>query len=289
MNENLILIADSGSTKCDWLLLDINGNYQDSYKTMGFNPFFHSTELIASKIAENQSLKGISQRVRNVYFYGAGCSTPYYNSIVEKALKISFPNAENKVGHDLEGAAYAGYFGEPTIVCILGTGSNSCFFDGKAVHEEVPALGYILGDEGSGSYFGKMLLADYLYKRLPADLHASFFKEYGLDKAAIFQKVYNEPGANVYLAGFTRFLGQYVDHPFIYPKLVDGMRHFLDVHVCCFKNNRNVQINFIGSVAFYFGKALQQACDEMGLRLGHIVKQPIQNLVEYHKKYIINK
>lgn len=282
----MILLADSGSTKCDWLLTDSTGKYYDSYKTIGFNPFFHSSETIANEIKQNESLHGIAARIDEVYYYGAGNSSEYYNDIVRIALATVFKNARLHVDHDLLGAAYATYTGEPCISCILGTGSNSCFFDGKKIQEQVPALGYILGDEASGSYFGKQLLSAYLYKKLPAEIAQDLEKEYGVTKANIFERVYEQPNANVYLASFTRFIAKYRDFPLFADMLHKGMVHFIKEHVLCYDNAKNVPVHFIGSIAFHFQEALQSAAKECNVKLGNIIKQPIQNLLNYHIKYI---
>lgn len=282
----MILLADSGSTKCDWLLTDSAGKYYDSYKTIGFNPFFHSSEVIAEEIKKNESLFGIASRVEEVYYYGAGNSSEYYNDIVRMALTSVFKNARLHVDHDLLGAAYATYDGKPCISCILGTGSNSCYFDGKKIYEQVPALGYILGDEASGSYFGKQLLSSYLYKKLPPEVAADLEQEYGINKATIFEHVYERPNANVYLASFTRFISKYRDIPLFTEMLHKGMVHFIKEHVLCYEDAQKVPVHFVGSIAFHFQEALQSAAKECGVKLGNITKQPIQNLLNYHVKYI---
>jgi glucosamine kinase len=176
----MILIADSGSTKCDWLLL--NGDQiAVECNTMGFNPYFHDSATIEAHVREKAELMQYADAVDAIYFYGAGSSSAELKAIVASALKNLFPNANIQVGHDLDGAALATYEGQPHIACILGTGSNSCFFDGKSIYEEVPALAYILGDEGSGSYIGKRLLADFFYKRMPQALAAEFQQTYKMD------------------------------------------------------------------------------------------------------------
>ena len=154
----MYLIAESGSTKCDWMLVDQQGNYMDLYKTIGFNPFFHNKEFICNELNEEKGLMHVAPKVTRVYFYGAGCSSDHYTGIIKSALTVIFPNAEIVVDHDMLSAAFSTYDGEPCITSIIGTGSNSCYFDGAVVTEEVPALGYILGDEGSGYYFGKLFV-----------------------------------------------------------------------------------------------------------------------------------
>ena len=177
----MVIIVESGSTKSDWVIL--NENKDRKYvKTMGFNPYFHDELIISSAIKNNELLKGVSKKVTQVFFYGAGCSTEELQIIVKTGLTAVFVNARIHVNHDLDACAYATYDGRPAISCILGTGSNSCFFDGEKVSEEVPALAYVLGDEGSGSYYGKILLSKFLYKQLPTDLHEDFKAQYQLNK-----------------------------------------------------------------------------------------------------------
>jgi N-acetylglucosamine kinase-like BadF-type ATPase len=171
----MILIADSGSTKSDWVL--ISGSEKKAFNTIGLNPFFHNEESVYEAIKSNDDLFLIRDEINLIYFYGAGYSSDKLNAIIERGLKRVFKNAEIHVDHDLNACAYATYDGEPSISCILGTGSNSCYYDGKNVIEVVPALGYILGDEGSGTYFGKQLLSNYLYKRLPENIYKSFKEE----------------------------------------------------------------------------------------------------------------
>ncbi|MGB1647045.1 MAG: ATPase, partial [Crocinitomicaceae bacterium] len=166
----------------------------------GFNPYFHSAEDISREISQHPDLILLADQIEHIYFYGAGCSSKKLNKIVENGLSTVFPSAKILVDHDLLACAYATYDGEPGISCILGTGSNSCFFDGKNLVEEVPALGYVLGDEGSGSYFGKYLLSSYLYKRLTEEINDAFEKKYNLSNATIVDKVYKECNANVYIA-----------------------------------------------------------------------------------------
>lgn len=280
----MILIADSGSTKCDWMLLQGQTTVFD-LNTMGFNPYFHDETLIVNMLRQEAQLMAHADKVRHLYFYGAGCSSPELNQVVRGALQILFPHADVHVGHDLEGAALATYQGVPQIACIMGTGSNSCFFDGKEVHEEVPALAYILGDEGSGSYYGKRLLADFLYKRMPAHLHASFEEDYALSKDIVMENVYMRPHANVYLASFMKFCTRHLADPYIRDMVRAGMLEFLGTHVLCFQNCRQVPVNFVGSVAYYFEAALRECAAELQLKVGRVVKKPIHGLVEYHMKY----
>lgn len=283
----MYLLADSGSTKCDWVIVDDQFNEVARPMTMGFNPYFHSEAIISTAVKQNEKLSAYADEIKEVFYYGAGCSAPALNSIVRRALKTMFVNAKIHVEHDLLGAAYATYTGAPGISCILGTGSNSCYFDGKGIHEAVPALGYILGDEGSGSYFGKKLLALYMYKRLPKHIHEAFKDKYELGMDEIVQNVYNKAHANVYLASFVRFIADFRDEPIFKEMLIKGMKIFLEIHVKCYPQSRTVPVHFVGSVAFYYQDAIREAASEMGLTIGQIVRKPIDNLIRYHADEVL--
>ena len=161
-----ILIADSGSTKCDWMVVDASGHVESEFHTMGFNPYFHDADLVEAKMNDSAEAMSIANQIRKVYFYGAGSSSEPLSAVIREGLERVFSEAVVHVGHDLDGAAYSTYSGVPAITCIIGTGSNSCYFDGTTTSEEVPALAYILGDEASGSWFGKRLLSLHLYHKL---------------------------------------------------------------------------------------------------------------------------
>ena len=284
----MILIADSGSTKCDWLLLD-KGQLLFECHTMGFNPYFHDSELIAAEMLAQPDLHSYYNTVMEIYFYGAGASSLELKAIVERGLRTVFPNAAIHVGHDLNAAALATYDGVPHIACILGTGSNSCFFDGEQIYEEVPALAYILGDEWGGSYYGKRLLADFFYKRMPADLAPVFKEKYNMNMHTMVEKVYAEPHANVYLASLSKFCSEHRDHPYIAQMVRQGMRAFLEIHVACFANHKQVPVDFVGSIAFYFEDYLREVAAEMGIQIGSVVKKPILGLVRYHQQFSLSK
>ena len=281
----MILIADSGSTKCDWLLIDSSGKRYGAFSSMGFNPYFHSEEVIEKALKGHPSIAAVASEIKAVFFYGAGCSTERLNAIITRGLSRVFEHAHVHVDHDLVGAAYSTYDGEPAITCILGTGSNSCFFDGEQVYEEVPSLAYILGDEGSGSYYGKRLLREYYYKKLPDEIRIAFEKEFTLNKDQFISRIYNEPNANVYLASFMRFIGKFSDHAHVQQWMREGMTEFIDIHVQCFPQYKEVPTHFVGSVAYYFQSILQETCDKMDVRLGNVIQKPIDGLVDYHLNY----
>lgn len=279
----MIIIADSGSTKCDWMILDHDGKRHKTH-TMGFNPFFHTSDLILQKLQENEDLSSVCQNVNAVFFYGAGCSSESRNEIVARGLRSFFVRAETiKVDHDLTGAALATCGDNPGIACIIGTGSNSCFFDGKLIHEKVPALGYILGDEGSGSWFGKQLLSNYLYKRLPSDISEELTQTYDLSKESIFENTYNKPNANVYLASFMRFVSDHREHPYFRDMIYRGLSSFINIHVWCYDQFREVPVHFVGSIAYYFREILEEVAVNHRFQIGKIEKRPVDPLSDYHE------
>jgi len=284
----MIVLVDSGSTKSDWFLVEANGTFVDSYKTRGFNPYFHASKFIAGEIRKNKSLMGIAKRVTQIYYYGAGCSNAHFKEIVQIGLNEIFPKASILVEHDMMAAIYATYEGEPCISCILGTGSNSAFYDGTTFFTLNSGLGYVLGDEGSGSYFGKKLLSSFLYKQLPSAISEELASEFELDRMSIIKNVYEKPGANVYLASFTRFIAKHQNDPFFQEMLYKGMKEFLKIHVCGYEQYAQVKTHFVGSIAFYFKTHIERAAADLGITVGHVVKSPIQKLFDYHIKNVFH-
>jgi glucosamine kinase len=276
----MILVADSGSTKADW----ISGTHEGvsgSHHTKGFNPFFHDRNFILNELQNNSSLSDIRSRVSTLYFFGAGCSSSARNEIIREALASFFSNAVVVVDHDILGSAIALCDGKPGIACILGTGSNVCLFDGNKITDTRHGLGYVLGDEGSGSYYGKKLLAYYLYKILPADLEKEFRLRYRLDREEIISKVYQEPNPNVYLASFATFLSDFNSHPFITELVSEGMRDYLRTNVKSFPEYENLPAHFVGSIAFHFREILKSVAVQEGVSIGNIIQKPIQALASW--------
>jgi glucosamine kinase len=282
-------VVESGSTKANWALVNNEGTIVATYDTMGFNPFFHHSDFIGEHIRKNKKLVELAPQIDTVFFYGSGCSSDHFKQIVVQGLIRVFDQAAVYVDHDLIAAAYATYTGEPCISCIIGTGSNSCYFDGKNLTEEVPALAYILGDEGSGSYFGKRLLVDYLYKKLAPGIREDLEATYPLSEAIVFENVYQKPFANVYLAGFTPFIYKHRSEPYFAKMIEDGLALFLENHVCCYPNFREVPTHFVGSVAYYFSDTLKRAAERLNITVGTIIRQPIERLVAYHLNYLFVK
>ena len=277
------LIADSGSTKCDWMIIGNDGNRVA--KTIGFNPFFHTQAFIEERLSLNADLVGVKDKIKEIYYYGAGCSSKERNKVLTAALQTTFANAVHiNVSEDLDGAAYATAGNEPGIVCIIGTGSNSCYYDGMHVHSRIPALGYVLGDEASGSYFGKIMLSSFLYNIMPQDLSDLFYNTYKVDRESILSSVYNQPDANVYLASFMKFASANKEHRWIKDMIYDGIKKFTEIHITSHPEYKDVPVNFVGSIAYYFNDELNLVAHEFGFTIGRIVKKPIESLVEYHQK-----
>jgi N-acetylglucosamine kinase-like BadF-type ATPase len=278
----MILIAESGSTKCDWVLLDEKGREIDRWKTIGFNPFFHSTDMISKVLSERQEFINWNERIEQVWFYGAGCSTPDMKKIVKDALDQVCTQSSNHVGHDLDAAAFALYQGEPFVACILGTGSNSCMFDGEKIHEKTPSLGYVLGDEGSAGFIGKSLVSDFLYQRMPEEMAMDFKKTYGLTKDQVIEAVYNKKHPNVFLAGFGPFAGKWREHAYVENIVKEGFNRFIDVHVMPFEEQQKIPVSFVGSVAKVYEDLLTECLNDKALEKGQVLAKPVNSLIQYH-------
>ena len=285
----MIAIVDGGSTKCDWVILENTGKVSQKTESIGFNPNIISADLIPQEIEKNPHLFLIKNQLDYVYFYGSGCGTAENALLVETQLQKVFPYAKVTVKEDLTAAAYAAYKGKPAIVCILGTGSNSCYFDGKSVRRDLPSLGFLIGDEGSGSAIGKHLVRRFFMKKLPQDLHQEFVETYHLTIDDAIKNMYHNPRANAYLAEFNKFVIQRKQHPYFQNMVFDEMKNFFEYQVLPYEEAREAEINFIGSIAYYYEDILRAAAAELNLTVGHIVQKPIESLVEFHKKYIFNQ
>lgn len=281
----MIAIAESGSTKCEWVILNNEGAIEKNFKTQGFNPDFHSTDFVSKSLNNFEELSSIKNNITQVFFYGASCSSNNLNAIISNGLQQVFKNASITVDHDLLAAAYSLYEGEPIISCILGTGSNSAYFDGEKIKESIPALGFILGDEGGGGYFGKKLFSDYFYNRLPQKMHDDFSQTYHLSWDIARKKVYGNIHANVYLASFMPFIAKYKKEDYVNDMIKEGMSRFIDIHVSCFSNYKNCKVGFVGTIAHVFKDIIKEELNKQGFELGQLIKSPILELVDYHKKY----
>lgn len=276
----MFLVVESGSTKADWKLVD--GSVETSYCTKGFNPYFHTQEDILTELNDHLELGLMKEKIATVFFYGAGCSSANLNSIIENALSHFFCNSKVFINHDLSAAAFACYGGDPIIACIIGTGSNSCYYDGSVVFEELPALSYILGDEGSGSHFGKALLSDFQYKRVPAALEKEL-THMGLTNSVINENVYMKPNANVYIASFMPVLIRHKDLKYSQDLIRKNFQQFIDIHIKCYENYNEVKVNFVGSIASLLEAELREICAENEIEIGLILRRPLDRLVEFHR------
>ena len=277
----MIIIADSGSTKCSWAICDKNGQIVERCSTIGFNPYFIKSSQVLNHL-QNSDLKEIKDSVDEVYFYGAGCSSKKMNDIIEKPFVEFFSNAQVNIHHDLDAACYSMYDGEPAITGILGTGSNSCFFDGEKIYENAPSLGFMLGDEASGNNFGKKLLCLYFNNVLDEDLKQKYEESYETDIAQINLNVYNNSRANVYLAKFFPFVSENKSHPQMHTLIMKTLDEFFKLHICCFEDFKKVKVNFIGSVAFFLKDEIEKVAQKYNCEIGRIVKNPIDRLIKYH-------
>ena len=275
------LIADSGSTKTEWCVLD--GQKKRKIVTQGLSPYFLSTMQI--KIILDQellpALKGTMPQM--IHFYGTGCSNPANVNIVKQALRKLFTGAELKVNSDLMGAAKALCGDEKGVACILGTGSNSCYFNGKKIVNNSPGLGFILGDEGSGAFMGKKVVQYFLYNTFDPDLMDRFIAKYNPDSNTILDAVYRQPLPNRYLASFVGFLVENRGHFMIENIIEDSFNDFFFTHICKYKESWTLPIHFTGSVAYGFKDVLKEMCQSYELELGNVLKQPMDGLIKYHR------
>ena len=275
------MIADSGSTKTAWRLIDAEGNVQ-SVQTDGINPFYQESSEIVATLRESL-LPYLNGRINEVHFYGAGCANEGKCAIVKGALLEVFPGSEVEVASDLVGAARAVCGHESGIACILGTGSNSCYFDGEEIKLNVSPLGLILGDEGSGGVIGRKLISDYLKEMMPGYLRERFNNTYRIVPAEVMERVYRKPYPNRYLAQFTRFLSENIAEPYCSHLVEESFREFVLRNLIHYPDYKNYPVNFAGSVAYHFTEQLEKVLKEEGLNLGRIVRDPIEALIDYHK------
>ncbi|MEI9956840.1 MAG: N-acetylglucosamine kinase [Ferruginibacter sp.] len=273
------LIADSGSTKTEWCLVD--GKKKKTYYTQGLSPYFLSTAQIQD-ILEKELRPKIKVEPDEIFFYGTGCSNPNNVTIVKKAIKAVFKKAKIAVDHDLMGAAKALCGRGKGIACILGTGSNSCFYNGKKIVKNSPGLGYVLGDEGSGAYLGKKVIQYYLYNTFDADLMDRFNAKFNTNNIEILEAVYKQPLPNRYLANFAIFLAENRGHYMIENIIEDGFNDFFFNHIYKYRESWTLPINFIGSIAFGFKDVLKEMCHTYELQLGKVLRKPMDGLVSYH-------
>lgn len=276
-----VLIADSGSSKTNWCLLDTSGILQ-RVNSIGLNPDFHSRESIFSEVEEMKSQLE-DQTPTMIYFYGSGVSSNARKRNIVDAFKFHFQKASINVEHDLLGAARAAHANNEGLVGILGTGSNCCGYDGKRITEEYRSGGYIIGDEGGGVYLGKLLLKSYIEERLDSSLRMEFEKKYGLDTDQILHNIYKEAFPNRFIASFSHFALQWKSHPQIKAMIEENFNRYFEINVSRFHNYQKLKLGLIGSIANVFQEEIKVSADKYGVQLGNIVKNPIEALAEYHQ------
>jgi len=276
------LIADSGSTKADWSLLTAKEHFR--YKTQGISPYFLTAPQVRD-ILEKELLPQLPPgvQVEEIFYYGTGCSQPKSIQIMETALQAVWPAAAVFVSHDLMAAARALCQHSAGIASILGTGSNSCYYDGATIVHNNPGLGYILGDEGSGAYLGRKLLQYYCYHSFDDELLSRFDAKYHTSKDEILEQVYRKPMANRYLAGFAEFLGENRGHYIVENILEDGLNDFFFNHIYKYRESWTHPLHFTGSIAWHFRDVLQALCELYELQLGSVLRNPMEGLVKYHE------
>ncbi len=277
-----ILIADSGSTKTDWVLLD-NNNIIIQFQTIGFNPYFQSSEDIYHEL-KNTLLPVLSNQLNSISkiaYYGAGCSTPDKVQVVKQGLYLAFGNISSEVNHDLLAAARALCGKERGIACILGTGSNSCLYNGTEVTENVPSVGYLFGDHGSGATIGKTFVQHYFDGKLPIHLTKAF-ENAGYDREIILENVYKKPMPSKYLASIMKFLSEIRNDSYVKELIKNCFLVFFDAQVSKYSDAKNLPVNSVGSIGFYYKELLAEAAKEKGFVVGNIIKSPIDGLINYH-------
>jgi len=276
----MILIADSGSTKTDWRL--VNGSEQmQSFQTIGFNPYYISEQQILDELSKS-ALTEIKQQVTQVFFYGAGCSSEAKSGEIKQTLGKFFNQAKVEVDHDLLAAARSVSGKKAGLVAILGTGSNTCFFDGTTIVKNVSSLGYILGDEGSGAHLGKTFIQALLNEEISAELKQQFGEKYQLSLLDILDAVYKKPLPNRFLAQFAPFVLENKQHPQIAAIINACFSQFFEKHICKYEYYQTYPLNMVGSIGFAFKNEIEQVAIHYGVTLGVVIKQPIDGLVKFH-------
>lgn len=278
-----ILVADSGSTKTHWILFK-DEKKNNPFVTPGINPFYQDSESIIGTI-ESTLKKNVIIQPDHIFFYGAGCANQK-QEIVINALKRIYPTSDVFVGSDLLGAARALCQDKSGIACILGTGSNSCFYNGREIETHVAPLGYILGDEGSGAVLGKKLISDILKNQMPEVVSQRFFDTYQLNVSSILDSAYKQPFPNRYFAQFTKFIGDNIEIPEIENIVLESFEEFITRNILQYEQVRTTDIYFTGSVAWYFQEQLKPALAKFDLHPSKITKAPLEDLITYHNQHL---
>ena len=277
-----MLIADSGATKCEWCL--VNGNEQTTIVTTGINPYFLSREQIIALLQKEFSPL-LSLLPEQVFFYGTGLGNEDNKTTIQAVLQQLFPSASHHIETDILAAARAACGAAKGVVSILGTGSNSCYYNGIKITKNIAGIGYVLGDEGSGAYLGKKVVQHYLYNTFDEDLRARFDATFTTTPKEILESVYSKPLPNRYLASFTLFLAQNRGHYMIENILEDGLNDFFFQHLCKFTESWKLPLHFAGSVAFGFQDVLKELCKSYQFEMGNVIKNPMERLIQFHRQH----
>ena len=285
----MILIVDSGSTKTDWIAINDKGEILFQTQTLGLNPQVLTNYIIEERIVNNFDLYQNRNSVTKLYFYGAGCGTEPPRVMIKAVFQEIFKSAEVLVKEDTFAAVYAtAEINKESIVCILGTGSNCSYFDGVNVVQKITSLGYILMDDGSGNYFGRQLLRDYYFNRIPESTAKKFEKNFDLNAETIKDHLYKKPNPNTYLAKFARFLIENKENNYAQKVIEKGMNQFIKLQILQFPNAKELPIHFTGSISYYLQEELTKVLKQHGLKAGNIIRRPIDGLLKYHIK-LLNK
>lgn len=280
----MIIIADSGGSKTDWRLIDNSGAVGQA-NAPGFNPYYQPIEDLKKSVQE-LLLPKINEDVDKIFFYGAGVSSVKNQLTIKSAFLEFFPGAHIEIGWDLLAAARALCGHEPGIACIMGTGSNSCLYDGDKITANVANLGWILADEGSGANIGRKFLVDYLREVMPEHLRNQFRERYPLSREEFLEKVYQQERPSAFLASFTKFIFQHLKEPYCYQLIYNSFAEFYENNVMKYENYKNLKVHFTGSISFYFSDVLRQVANDKGITVKNILEGPIAGLTLYHKKDI---
>ncbi len=284
----MILIVDSGSTKSDWIAVDKDGNQLlEKIRTKGLNPAILSEKKLRKIIKGDEDLKNNRNEVSHVFFYGAGCGTEKPTALLKGVLEDVFPNAEVSVNEDTMAAIYSTINNdkEAAIVCILGTGSNCSYYDGEKVHQRVDSLGYSIMDDASGNYFGRQLIRDYYFNKMPENVKVAFGSKFNMESDYIKYNLYKMPNPNAYLANFAEFMFLHKDSEYTINLIKNGMRLFAETMIMQYKEElKTAPVHFAGSIAYFSQKEIKEVGEEMGFTVGNFERRPIEGLVAYHTK-----
>ena len=280
------LIVDSGSTKTDWIAIDDSGSIIFETFTLGLNPQVLTEYIIEERIINNYDLYQNRKKINKIYFYGAGCGTQPPKELLTKVLSSIFINSDFDIKEDTYAAVYACCKpSSKAIVSILGTGSNCSYFDGERLHQKVTSLGYVLMDDASGNYFGRQLLRDFYFNKLSDDLAKKFKAEFDLKAEIIKDSLYKKPNPNTYLAKFAKFLVQNKDLEYSKNLIKKGFILFIENQIEQFDNHKDVELHFVGSIGYYLKEELKEVIDSKKLKLGKVLRRPIEGLVAYHQSH----